>query len=150
MNCPNGVRVLGVEFGIAAATAGGGAGSQPAEIRIYRAPGRSLATDPFTPSELLHTEPLTIADGTAGVQTVTFAEPIALYADDVLIPAFFMPEGQTTGSVLRMGGNGEFGPSFLIAGSCNISFPTPLSALGVTTFPLLNVPLDAQGLGQPP
>ncbi len=150
VNCPNGVRVLGVEFGIAAATEGSGAGSQPAEIRIYRAPGDSLATDPFTPRELLHTEPLTIADGTAGVQTVTFAEPVALYADDVLIPAFFMPEGQSTGSVMRMGGNGEVGPSFIIAGACGIGSPTPMSALGVSTFPLLNVILDDQGLGQPP
>ena len=150
VNCPNGVRVLGVEYGIGVTIDGSGTGSLPAEIRIYRAPGSSLATDPFTPMELIHTEPLSIADGTAGLQSVTFAEPVALYADDVLIPSFFMPEGQSTGSIMRMGGNGEVGPSFIVAGACGIGSPTPMSALGVATFPILNVILDDQGLGQPP
>ena len=152
-NCPNGVRILSVEFGIGVATSSGGV-SQPAEVRIYRAPASALA-NPFASMELLHTEVLDIADGTTGVQTVTFAQPVAFFAGDIMLPAFFMPDGTASGNIMRMGGGAQTADNAIIGtdgSACGIAGPVPLSALVGPggPFPVINVNLDDQGLGAPP
>ena len=152
-NCPNGVRILSVEFGISAAIAGDGV-SQPAEIRIFRAPASALS-NPFAAMELLHTEVLDIADGTTGVQTVTFATPVAFFAGDIMLPSFFMPDGTGAANIMRMGGSAQVFDNCFIetdGSACGIPGPVPLSALVGPggPFPVINVNLDDQGLGAPP
>lgn len=146
-NCPQGIRVLQVNVGIATASTTTGTG-QETSIRIYHDLNGGEPDDQML---LLWEQPFTVTDGMAGtVQTITLSSPVPLPYGAHLVVGFWMADsgGQGSGNILRPGGNiaGQTKPTWLVASACEIAYTT-LEVIGLEEQMVLTVSIDNQGPG---
>ena len=139
--CPDGIRVTGVEFGIAFSTSLSGMG-QPGAVRLwFDLDGGS----PDTGMTLIHEEILTIADGAARLETITLSTPAVFVKDATVVAEVFIADSffSGTGDVIRLGTNGagDTVPTYLTGAPCGLVF-TPIAG-----GPIINLIVDDQGGG---
>ena len=134
-NPPIGAQLSSVNIGHALAQAGGGAGLQPAEIRLYTIP--PAGTLLYANMTLLRTEAFTIADGNNIILNVPLTTPVDLasIAGVDVVVELFIPDGIAAGHRFFPGINasGENAPSFIAATGCGIANPVDLVGLGFPT-----------------
>ncbi len=129
--------VCSVEIGIELAQAGGGAGSQPIEIRLYDT-NNVLNLNAGT----LIGESIT----TVGNQVLTIeCFPLSgLATSGALTVEIFTPNGQAAGHFFFIGSNpnGQLGLSYIQAADCGVPDPTPTSSIGV---PNIHIVMNVHG-----
>ncbi|MCC6522422.1 MAG: hypothetical protein IT373_07160 [Polyangiaceae bacterium] len=133
--------VSSVSIGIEQAT--GGAGSQPATLRLHRLNG-AMQTSNFT---TLTTAPITIFDAAATV--VSFPVSGTAQAGTQLVVELNTPDAEFLGHLFFIGSNtaAETGPSYLRAPTCGFTEPTTSAAIG---YPGMHIVLDVEGSYSPP
>lgn len=121
-----------VTFGLWSALAGGGATSQPAEIRIYEYAG-------VTGGDTLDFSKFTIVNSTAFQQAnrtqVSVDVPVSTIIDgevEVFVVELFVPYGINAMNQFLVGANvqGERAPSYYRAPTCGVASPTKLGTVG--------------------
>jgi hypothetical protein len=149
-NITTSFSVTEVAFAVERATAGGGAASQPAQVKIGTYSGTLNATS-FAVASLtpLASATIQIPNNTANVvvpismfspSSVTVPPSAMLYAE------VFIPDGRPTGNIFYIGSNGgtETHPSYIRASDCQAVSPTQYAALVPT--PLIRLLITVTGV----
>lgn len=122
-------HVTSVTFAVEQATAGGGAASQPAQLRIGAYTGTLDATSfPLTALQPLASATIDIPNGATSVTTpITAFTPSSLTVEPgtVLYAEVFVPDGSATGNIFYIGSNNgtEAHPSYIRGPDCDLSNP---------------------------
>lgn len=148
-NPPVGSEVTSVDIGHAQALAGGGALSQPAEVRLYTAvPG---GPDTYASYTQVRSENILINDGTNVIVNVPLSSPLPVssFAGLDLVVELRIPDGVAAGNRFFPGINvaGETASSFIASTSCGIADPIAVASLG---FPQDFYLLDLRFTSTPP
>lgn len=140
-----GFDVCEVQVGIEQALGAGG--TQPITVNVYANSGAAFPNGTLT---LLGTASPNVADQSLTVLAVPLAASVPAGTTEMVLEVF-TPSGQAAGNSFFIGSNnlGESGPSYLSAGDCGITAPTPTSSIG---FPGMQIVLNASGdaAGGPP
>jgi hypothetical protein len=124
------LHVMQVEFGIQTATAGGGAGSQPATLHIGTYAGTpGAATLALSMISEVRTMNIRIPDGSATRMTVPIAADIAPTAN--LIVELAIPDGRPDGNKFFVGTNTDLerAPGYTLGPECGITQPTSMQSI---------------------
>ncbi len=142
LNCPIGLRVTGIEFGVFTSSSASGAG-QPAALRLWH---DSDGGTPDSGLSLVHEEILTIADGGSRLESITLSTPALFPTDAVLVVEVFIADSffSASGDFIRLGtnGDGETEITYLTGEACALQF-TP-----IPNGPVINLITDDEGAGQ--
>jgi len=142
LNCPIGLRVTGIEFGVFTSSSASGAG-QPAALRLWH---DSDGGTPDSGLSLVHEEILTIADGGSRLESITLSTPALFPTDAVLVVEVFIADSffSASGDFIRLGTNGagETEITYLTGEACALQF-TP-----IPNGPVINLITDDEGAGQ--
>lgn len=134
--------VCSVEFGKETAVAGGGAGSQPGEIRFWNAgiTGDAPAFSFIAPNLVV---PFMITDGDLTIQTVTIAPDFTTTTDEITV-CVCVPNGVPAMHTFFIGSNndGQSSPSYLQSTGCGLANPTPTGNIG---FPDMHIVMTVNG-----
>ena len=148
LNCPNGMRVTSVSFGIQTAVAADPAAGQSIDLEIYLDSSGGVAN--FADCTLLSSESFTVMDAMAGTyQTHTLATPVALQGCQTVVVAIHYAGGA---DVFRPGvALAETADCYLASTPCGLPDFTPPYAIG---FPqsmfIIDLGIDDQGTGPCP
>lgn len=123
-------HVTSVTFAVERSTPGGGAASQPAELRL----GRFTGTIDSASFQLAALTQLAVAAIQIPANATSVTTPIAqfnpgnltLNPGDVLYAELFIPDGRPAGNIFYVGSNNgtEQHPSYIRAQDCNVTIPT--------------------------
>ena len=138
LGLPSALTVNTVTFGIELAAGG----AQPVTVNIY-----SQNAGPAFPGgtrTLLGSQAASVPNQTLSLFTVTFATPVVVPSNAVMIVELFTPSGQATGRSFFVGSNAaaQTGPSYLSAVACGVATPTDVAVIG---FPNMHIILNVAG-----
>ena len=146
LDCPAGIRVTGVNFGIGLVTNPDGLGI-PVTISVWH-DGNGGAPD--AGMTLLSSEDVLIFEADAmSTQSLTLATPAALPSGATLVAATTLHDTVGSGNLIRVGHNtaGQSGPVYIDALACGIGW-TDLAAIGFGGHNVvLTLVTDDQGAG---
>ena len=148
LNCPNGMRVTSISFGIQTATAADPAAGQSIDLEIYLDSSGGVAN--FADCTLLSSESFTVMDAMAGTyQTHTLATPVALEGCQTVVVAIHYAGGA---DAFQPGvAVAETADCYLASAPCGLPDFTPPYAIG---FPqsmfIIDLGIDDQGAGPCP
>jgi hypothetical protein len=124
------LHVTQVEIGIQSATAGGGAGQQPATLRLgtYGTPPTTNELDLAQIRNLTSLD-LRIPNGNGTRMTVPIAADVP--ATTSLVVELFVPDGTSAGNLFVIGSNadGERKPSYVRQPDCGFDVPTAMKVI---------------------
>jgi hypothetical protein len=124
------LHVTQVDFGIQTATAGGGAGSQPATVNIGTYAGTPGATTlDLSMVRMLNATTIKIPDGNATGMTVPITADIAPTTS--IIVELAIPDGTADGNKFFVGTNTdvERAPGYTLGPDCGITPPTSMQSI---------------------
>lgn len=140
LNLPAGLTIKSVRFGIERSQFT--TGSVVGTIRIWRSNGAF----PAASRTLLSSQTVTITNQTATFLTVPLASPASAGRTDIIAVELNIPEGRFAPNAgtffIGSNGAGETGLSYISAGACGITTPTPIGDLVPNT---VNIHLSMVG-----
>lgn len=128
-------HVTNVSFGVERSTPGGGAGSQPAELRLGKFTGAINATSfPLTQLQQLAVATIAIPTNATSVTTpIAMFNPstLTLNSTDILYAELFIPDGRPAGNIFYIGSNAgtETHPSYIRAQDCTVTAPATYASV---------------------
>ncbi len=146
LDCPDGIRVTGVNFGIGLVTNPDGLGI-PVTISVWNDGNGGGADAGMT---LLSSEDVLIFEADAmSTQSLTLATPAALTAGATLVAGVTLHDTVGSGNLIRVGHNtaGQAGPVYFDALACGLGWGT-LDAIGFgDNHVIITLVTDDQGAG---
>ncbi|MEC9476521.1 MAG: hypothetical protein VX764_05720 [Planctomycetota bacterium] len=146
-DCPDGIRVTGIRFGVGAITNADDTVGQTWTVSVWLDGNGGI---PDAGMELISSEDVTIFEADSNtVKEVTLATPAALYGGATLVAGVTVGDEGGTGNFGRPGRNdaGESAPTYLDAPLCGLAWG-PLSNIGFGDHHIvLTLITDDQGAG---